>query len=324
MKRLAAALVLLLGACAPVIEDAVVGRSDTFVVVRARSGDTLAGLAERYLGDADKAWMIADFNESARVAPGQDIAIPLKPINPTGVEATGYQTVPILTYHRFRAGDRVTSQLEVSEAAFREQMRYLRQHDYRVIHLSELREFIAGNQQLPKRAVVVSIDDGYRSVYEVAWPIIRQYRIPTTLFVYSDFLNTGGGLTWAQLQEMATSGLVDVQPHSKSHGNLRERGNLNDDAYRRMLKEEVTQPAELIRRQLGIDVHSFGYPYGAANEQVIDELRRSGYGLAFTVRRGGNPAYGPAYVLRRSQIYGSDDIDTFARRLEVFREVSLR
>jgi peptidoglycan/xylan/chitin deacetylase (PgdA/CDA1 family) len=324
MKRLAVTLLLLLGACAPVIEEAVVGRSDDFVVVRARSGDTLAGLAERYLGGADKAWMIADFNDSSRVVVGQEIAIPLKSFNTTGVEATGYQTVPVLTYHRFRAGDRVTSQLEVSEAAFRQQMRYLREHDYRVIHLSDLREFMAGLRQLPKRAVAVSIDDGYRNVYEIAWPIIRQYRIPTTLFVYSDFLNTGGGLTWAQLREMTKSGLVDVQPHSKSHGNLRDRGSLSDDGYRRMLKEEVSQPAELIRRQLGIDVHSFGYPYGAANEQVIGELQRGGYALAFTVRRGGNPAYSPAFVLRRSQIYGSDDIGVFARRLEVYREVSLR
>src|SRR5215831_18489893 len=65
--------------------------SDDFVVTFAKAGDTAETLAKRYLGDADKAWMIQDYTGSQKFEPGQEIVIPRRPWNPSGVDATGYQ-----------------------------------------------------------------------------------------------------------------------------------------------------------------------------------------------------------------------------------------
>ena len=68
--------------------------------------------------------------------------------------------------------------------------------------------------------MVITIDDGYRSTYEVAFPVLKRHSFPATVFLYSDFVGAGDALTWAQMKEMTQSGLIDIQPHSKSHANL--------------------------------------------------------------------------------------------------------
>ena len=70
--------------------------SSSFVVTFAKPGDTPATLAKRYLGDANKAWMIEDYTGKQSFAPGEEVVIPREPWNPSGVTAAGYQIVPIL------------------------------------------------------------------------------------------------------------------------------------------------------------------------------------------------------------------------------------
>ena len=74
-------------------------RSDDFIVTFARAGDTAQTLAARHLGDAGKSWMIADYMGKDTFAAGEEVIVPVRPWNPAGVEANGYQLVPILCYH---------------------------------------------------------------------------------------------------------------------------------------------------------------------------------------------------------------------------------
>jgi hypothetical protein len=73
--------------------------SEDFIVTFARSGDTPESLAARYLGDAAKAWMIEDYAGSRAMSLGQEVVIPRRAWNLSGVRADGYQIVPILCYH---------------------------------------------------------------------------------------------------------------------------------------------------------------------------------------------------------------------------------
>ena len=100
--------------------------------------------------------------------------IPLRVRNPTGVHANGYQTVPILCYHRF--GNR-WGKLAVTPAAFEAQMEYLARNGYSVISLKQLARFLDGKEALPPKSVVITIDDGYRSTYDIAFPDPAQARL---------------------------------------------------------------------------------------------------------------------------------------------------
>lgn len=289
-------------------------RDADYTVVLAQKGDDLASLAERYLGDPGKAWWIAEWNGIDAVKPGQDVVIPARPRNPLGVSATAIQTVPVLCYHRFGPRGR----LSVTPAAFEQQMDYLARNGFRVITLAQLAAFLAGNEPLPKRSVVITIDDGYRSTYDVAFPILRRYGFPATVFLYSDFVGLPDALTWAQMQDMIRSGLVEIQPHSKTHANLTLKLPRESDAqYRERVRNEIEAPMSAIRTRLGVATQAFAYPYGDVTESVAEVLQRGNVRLGFTVTPGGNPFFAYPLMLRRTMIYGEDDLAAFRAKLAV-------
>lgn len=290
----------------------VVGRSDRLLVYVWRDGDTLAGIAERFLGSAARAWEIAEINHGlSRPAPGQPIVVPLQWPNPLGIAADGTaQSIPILCYHRVGPG---TSKMDIAPAKLEAQLQWLRDHNRPVVRLSDLAEFLAGKRPLPHGAVVITFDDGYESVYRHALPLLRKYQVPATLFVYTDFIGSRDGLSWAQLDEMQRSGLVDIQSHSKSHVNLSDI-----EANRSRLDTELRQPRASIERSLaaaGAKVRYLAYPYGDATAAVLEATHRAGYEIGVTVNPGGNPFYASPLLLKRVMIFGDTDLEQFKARL---------
>lgn len=300
----------------------VLGRNERLLVYGPVAGDTLAGIGARFISDAHAAWLLADANPGiTQPEPGVPLVVPLRPLNPPGLLADGLQTVPILCYHRLGAG---SSKMVVAPAQFEAQMNWLVDKGYRVIALADLAAFLAGERQLPQRAVVITFDDGYASVYRHAYPVLKKLGLPATVFVYSDFVGGGDALTWPQLREMQLSGLIDVQSHSKSHRNLTEKLPAeNDERYRSQLDQEMRVPRELLERRLpGLQVRHLAYPFGDANDTVLDATSRHGYTLGATVVPGGNPFYAHPLMLRRTMIFGDTTLDAFRSRLQVSRPLA--
>jgi len=302
----------------------VLGRSDRLLVYQPGARDTLRSIAARFLGSEDRDWVIGDFNGISRAEPGQPVVVPLKTMNAGGVLTDHYQTVPILCYHRFGNGNgNGGGKMVVSQASFAAQLDWLARNDYRVIRLSQLVGYLEGRQPLPRRSVVITIDDGYESVHRIALPLLRQYGFPATLFVYTDFIGAGDALGWTQLQELAASGLVDVQAHSKTHRNLIERtAGQSELQYRGELESEARAPRELLERRLQSPVRHYAFPYGDANEAVLDVLARNQYQLAVTVNPGGNPFFAQPLMLRRTMIFGDHDLEAFRARLQTSRAIA--
>jgi peptidoglycan/xylan/chitin deacetylase (PgdA/CDA1 family) len=300
----------------------VIARNDRFVLYSPAPEDTLASVARRFLGSEKRQWEIADFNAVSRAEPGKVLAIPLRPTNPQGILPEGYQTVPILCYHR--VGPR-TSRMVIAPDTFAAQLDYLARNDYRVIRLSDLMDFLEGKGQLPKRAVVITFDDGHISAYEHAYPLLKKYGFPATMFLYTDFVGAKEALNWTQMREMARSGLIDFQPHSKTHSNLVVRlPGETDQHYRERLDVEIRVPRDLIQRNLSTKVTDYAYPYGDANELVLERLAHADYRLGLTVNPGGNAFFANPLMLRRTMIFGEHGMDAFKAALQVFKEVNLR
>jgi peptidoglycan/xylan/chitin deacetylase (PgdA/CDA1 family) len=297
-------------------------RNAEMAIVRGGSDDTWESLAADYLGSADNSWILARYNPTVS-PPGQRVILPLTPPNPIGVYADGFQTVPVLCYHRFTGG-KESGKLDLSATRFEEQMQYLHDNGYRVISFAALQRFVAGDHPVPPRSVIITIDDGYRSTYDIAYPILRKFGFPATVFVYTDFVGAPAALTWSQMEEMLASGLIDIQPHSKSHANLVQLEMDSGKNAGAALAHEVVQPAKKLHRRLGVPMHTFSYPYGATNDKVVEILQDSGFDLAATVHRGPNPAFAAPYRLRRAQIYSTHTLANFTEQLQVFRQVELR
>ncbi len=294
-----------------------IATTDDYTVLIAQPQNTWRSLAGQYLGDKSRYWVIADFNQSDAIRAGQEIIIPHHPQNPAGVYPDGYQTVPILVYHRF---GRQAGKLTLTPDMFESQMAYLHDQGYRVIRLSDIYAFLQGEGSLLKKAVVITIDDGFKSTYTMAYPILKKYGFPATLFVYSDFIGLPGGLNWSQMREMVASFLIDIQFHSKTHGNLAlTQKDESRVAYERRIQQEIQHTARQIERHLKIDVHTLSYPYGDTNDIVVEQLEKYAFRMATTVQRGGNACFADPLSLLRTLIYGDEPLETFEKSLEACR-----
>ena len=229
--------------------------------------------------------------------------------------------IPVLEYHLI--GER-ESRWSRNWQRFAKDLELLHARGYRPITVRQLveRRIDVGPGLSP---VVITFDDGYESVYRHAYPLLRKHGFPATLFVYTDFVGTGDGLSWSQLAEMAQSGLIDIQAHSKTHRNLIERSpGETDDRYRQAVASELRAPRELLERRLSaarVQVRHFAYPFGDANEVVLDAMTRQRYELGVTVNPGGNAFFAHPLMLRRTMIFGDHDLEDFKSRLQTSRRL---
>lgn len=288
-----------------------------FVAVVVQRGDTLQSLAEKYLKDPNFDWLIADFNEIDHVTPGMEIIIPLSAYTRGGLYFSGYQLIPVLCYHKFSQDE--IDKMTVTQNMFDEQMKYLKDNGYRVITLEQLFDFLEFNVQLPSKSVVITADDGWRSFYDIAFPILKKYGFTATLFINADMITgTSKTLSWDQVRELSDGG-VDIQNHTKSHRNLAKPvKNETFKEYFDAIVSEIIIPGQTIKNKLGKEVKYLAYPYGETNLMIISILKKNGYRGAFTVKRGGNAFFVNNYMVNRSMIYGDHSISDFEKNLTYF------
>lgn len=301
-----------------------IARDESFVIVRLGVGQSVEDIAQRYLGARNQAWQIYDLNgypsannsshagRNSDVTTGSLLAVPLKPVNPSGVFADGYRAIPILCYHQFSPGAKTSHQLAVAAQVFEEQLAYLAHNGFQVIPLAELDAILSRKLPVPKKTVVLTIDDGYRSIYTIAYPLLKKYNFPATIFLYTDFVGGAAALSWRQLQEMQNSGLIDVQSHTKTHTSLAVTANdANQTTYKARVLNEIQQAEQMLERHLGTKPRYLSYPYGDSSDYTVGVLKQSGYALAMTVERGPNPAFANPYLLRRTMVYNNHNLDDF-------------
>jgi len=297
-------------------------RSKEQILYRFKAGDTPAMLAKKYLGDARLAWMVEDANPKNAFVPGRLVVIPLVIPNRGGITAQGYQTVPILCYHRFSRS--CGSVLCMPAAVFERQIRYLKDNGYRVIGPEALEAFLEYRKALPKKAVMITVDDGYRSAYNIAYPILKKYGFTATLFIYINYVGVSRqAITWDELRELKRAGFT-IGAHSVAHSDLsKQKKDEDHQAYMARLKKEIFQCKRVIDHKLHQDTFIYAYPFGRENREVVALTRQAGYKIAVTVDRGGNPFFADPYLLRRDQIL-KRDMKHFISRLKTFKYYPLK
>src|SRR6266481_2801136 len=190
---------------------------------------------------------------------------------------------------------------EITPAAFEAQMKELKDKGITVISMQDLLAWKRGDKNIPPRCAVITFDDGWKSQYEVAWPIMKKYGYPFTMFIYTEGVRggtLGGGeaITWEQLGDLRDNG-VDIQAHTATHQDLREghnvtviepggkrsRKKLTGADYEKWVQNEVVGCKDLLEQRLGIKVNCFAVPFGNYNEHVKELARNAGYEAMFTV-----------------------------------------
>jgi peptidoglycan/xylan/chitin deacetylase (PgdA/CDA1 family) len=208
--------------------------------------------------------------------------------------------------------------MEISREVFHQQMRYLAMTGYTVVPLRDIYEYASGKRtSLPRNAVAITIDDGWRSTYTEAFPELKKRHFPFTVFIYPKIIGqTAYAMTWKQIKEMAAAG-VDIESHSLSHPFLTRRRNatLDEKQYAAWLQKELVESKHILEHETGKPIEFLAYPYGDYDHFLAADVKRAGYEAALTceygpVTRGMNP-----FRLRRVVIDKRMDFAAFRRYL---------
>src|SRR5712664_291884 len=212
------------------------------------------------------------------------------------------QTAQTIIYCYHRLVDKVRYPgTEITPAVFEAQMTELKDRGITVISLQDLLAWKRGEKNIPPRCAVITFDDGWKSQYEVAWPIMKKFGYTFTMFIYTEGVagaSLGGGqaITWEQLADMRDNG-IDIEAHSATHQDLREvhtimvmepggkrtKKKLTGPEYEQWIQNEVVGCKQLLEQRLGIKINCFAVPFGSYNERVKEIARNAGYEAMFTV-----------------------------------------
>ncbi|MBI1888942.1 MAG: polysaccharide deacetylase family protein [Candidatus Spechtbacteria bacterium] len=201
---------------------------------------------------------------------------------------------------------------------FERQMEYLHKHDYSVISLSGLIERLQQGGRNLKKCVVLTFDDGYRDNYANAYPVLKKYGFPATIFVATGFIGQSMDnayheplpmLSWGELKEMAGSGIIDIEPHTIHHKKLTELSSYEATA-------EIQESKKEIEEKLGKKCASFAYPHGSSSASVEDLARGAGFLAAVTTKEGiiGQKNWNP-FALKRNSVDSTVNLVVFQAKL---------
>lgn len=191
----------------------------------------------------------------------------------------------VLQYHH--VSDETPAATSISPALFRQHMAHLREAGYAVVSLPDLAARLRSGEPLPDRTVAITFDDGYDSIYQTAFPILKKYGWPFTVFVNTRPIDQGleQFVSWKQLREMAAAGAT-VANHSYSHPHLlRRRQGESESAWRARVGDEILRAEMAIAKETGQEHRLFAYPYGEYDRETGKLLEDLGF-MAFGQQSG--------------------------------------
>jgi peptidoglycan/xylan/chitin deacetylase (PgdA/CDA1 family) len=216
----------------------------------------------------------------------------------------------VLCYHNFDAV-KITP-YNVSSAHLREQMRYLKVQHLPVIPMAQLVAHLRSGAPIPDHAVVITIDDGYKTARTIAWPIFKQFGFPFTVFIYPQFLGHPSALSWEDVKAMSDGG-VDVQSHSLTHPLLTHPGKaMARDEYVAWIDHELVESRKELQEHTGKPVNVLAYPFGGYDERIADRTARAGYLAALTCDDGNVTRKTDPMRINRRLVYRSVRLKEFS------------
>ncbi|MES2475274.1 MAG: polysaccharide deacetylase family protein [Verrucomicrobiota bacterium] len=217
--------------------------------------------------------------------------------------------VSILGYHELAENQPETA-MRIHTSKFRKQMETIRQLGLKVISLDEFTAWKNDGKEIPKKSVMLTFDDGWKSVYTDAYPILKDFGYPFTIFLYKNYVDGGGkALTSQMIQEMIRNGAT-VGSHSVSHPypitvkTFRKKGPKAYDGY---LRKEMGESKRFLEAKFPVKVTTYAYPGGFYTEEMLTLSDEFGYHHGFTVLPGKIKRSLPDQTLPRYIVLGNYD-----------------
>ncbi len=231
--------------------------------------------------------------------------------------------ISVLMYHRVGNFKSINEHraLYCKLKRFSFQMWFLNFFKYNVISLTQALYLISSKQPIPPKCVVLTFDDGYYDFYKYAYPILKKYKFPATVYVLSELI--GKKAVWFEKENRETPFLltkeellnlssndIEIGSHGKTHVKLSE---ISLDKA----EEEIMDSKRKLEKLLNKEIIHFCYPYGKFNKNVIELVKKAGYRSAVTCIRGGVTKRSDPYILPRKAISFGDSLIGFLWKIHI-------
>ncbi len=230
--------------------------------------------------------------------------------------AADIKTVNVLCYHRFEPKN-ARDAFAITPETLKKQMQYLKDNGYNVITMKTFLDYIDGKGEIPDRAVLLTIDDGYKNIYTKAFPILQEFGYKPVLYIYQVFSGKSA-LSPNEVREMMKAGF-DIGCHSNTHtlmpGKKRDEFE-NDSDYIKWLKSEIVEPKSYLEKLYGVKVETYAYPYGAYSMPILDIIKKAGYKAAFSVVASWDAKDTNRFAFKRTMILQGMSMKQFVEILE--------
>jgi peptidoglycan/xylan/chitin deacetylase (PgdA/CDA1 family) len=219
--------------------------------------------------------------------------------------------IPALCYHQVEPSTNNKFSLELSQ--FKQQLQYLKSRNFQSLNSKELLEILENPDQEKKNRVLITFDDGYKTVYDYAYPAMKELGFKGILCIYPAFIGSGKAMSWEQLKELIAEGW-SVECHSQTHANLSSKY-MNPESENSFLEKEIVKSKAIIENHLKNEVLFMVWPYGVYTDRCLALTQKAGYKGAMTVDGGGNYPGIDKFFIKRQVVYRNDSMEKFLIRL---------
>ncbi len=214
--------------------------------------------------------------------------------------------VAVLGYHNF-SKTKTCTEMRMSTADFCRQMQFIKDSDISVISMQDFLEWRHGTRRLPAKCVLITIDDGWKSVYSDAYPVLKAYGYPFTMYLYTRYINVkGDSMTSEQIQEMMAHGAT-IGSHSSNHlyPSKWKRYKQDSAEYAAQLQKELVDSRTKLMSMFG-NCSTYCYPGGYNTPPMHEVLGTAGYQAAFTVLEKKVQCEEVQFQVHRYMVFGTN------------------
>ena len=193
--------------------------------------------------------------------------------------------VSVLGYHDFSSTKKAT-EMRMPTKKFRQQMQAIKDLGLKVISLDDFMAWKRGEKKIADKSILITIDDGWKAVYTEAYPILKEFGYPFTLFLYTNYIDGGGSaLTTPMIKEMQKNG-CSLGSHSISHPypvKIKAERAKGTKSFTKYLHHEMGKSKKSLEQQFKQKITTYAYPGGYVTDEMLPVAKETGYQCLFTV-----------------------------------------
>ena len=178
-------------------------------------------------------------------------------------------------YHRFEENKYPSTNIRLND--FLKHLEIIENSNIQFVNPKNFKNELTSNKK--QRKILLTIDDGFLSFYENAWPILKKRKIPFILFVSTREVGSSNYMSWSQIKEISKENFVEIGNHSHSHEYLIDESN-------EIIKSDIQNSINIFEEKLGKNSNFFSYPFGEYSINFKNIIKSLGFKYAFGQHSG--------------------------------------